>query len=290
MAVLEVLEDWAEETWDDDADGSRSYRAGYKVITDDPAEPASNVKNAIGIPARLSVHDEDASAFVTKRSAKRVGETRLLWEVIVTWENLANEPAENPLDDPVLIRWTSQLYTRPIVKDNNEEAIVNSAGDFFDPPPEKTYVLWTANIQFNVADRPAGLRTYAGAVNNGAITIDGDAIAAERARVVGLDITEFQSRNDIAFKTVTLAVECLDDADPDGYDLSLLDQGYRYKDGTELKDILIEDENGSEQRPSAPVLLDGNGEKLDDPSPSTAVFLNFSISKLADLTAFPGIT
>lgn len=57
-----------------------------------------------------------------------------------------------------------------------------------------------------------------------------------------------------------------------------------------LKDILIEDEDGNQARPSAPVLLDGIGGKLDDANLATAKFRPFVITRKADLTTFPGIT
>lgn len=289
MAITHVDRVWSGETFSDELSGAREYEILYRVISDDPEELAVAVRSHPDIAARGSTFEGDPDAYCTNRRATRREDTRLIWEVTASFAYLENEPEDNPLNDPVKIRWTSALYTRPVIRDNDGDAIVNSAGDYFDPPPEKTFVMWTANIQFNVANRPAGIRGYAGATNNATITIDGDAIAERRARVMGLDITEFQSRNEILFKTVTVAIECLDDDDSDGYDLVLMDQGYRIKSGGVLKDILIEDEDGNLNRPSAPMHLNGGGSLLTDPTPSTVVFRTFEVTKLADLSFFPGV-
>jgi hypothetical protein len=292
MAITSVERVWSGETFSDELSGAREYEIQYRVHSNDPEELAVTVRNHPDIAAKGSAFEGDPEAICTGRRATRPDNSRLIWDVTAAFAVQENpgQDNDNPLNDPVQIRWTSSLYTRPVIRDNDGDAIVNSAGDFFDPPPEKTFVMWTANIQFNVSARPAGIRAYAGAVNNDAITIDGDAIAARRARVMGLDITEYQYRNDIPFKTVTVAIDCLDDDDPDGFDLVLLDQGFRTKVAGVLKDILIEDEDNEWARPSSPVLLNGAGGQLGDPSPSSAVFLTFQVSKLRDLTYFPGVT
>jgi hypothetical protein len=289
MAIVSVDHVWSGETWSDDVTGPRGYEALYRVISNDPAESPQNVRAASGLPALGAAFATDASAFARRRRARRLDASRLVWEVTVTYEFGIEQPPESPLDEPVKIRWTSSLERIPAIKDLDGEAIVNSAGDYFDPPPEKDAVGWTIVIQYNAATVPTGILGFAGAVNNAGITVDGISIATERCRVVGLDISEIQERNDIEYRTVTLSLYALD-PDEDGFDLSLLDQGFRIKDGTDLKDILIEDEDGNENRPSSPVLLDGSGAKLSDPSPSTAVFMDYEVTRKKDLSAFPGIT
>lgn len=287
MSIVSVNHVWSGETWSDDIEGPRGYDELYRVITDNASENTQNIREAV--VALGTSYASDSAAFARRRTARRLDNTRLVWEVTVSYEFGIDEPEENPLNEPAKIRWTSSLERVPAIKDLNGEAIVNSAGDFFDPPPEKDVVVWTINIQFNENSVPANIRSYAGAVNNAAITVDGEPIAQERCRVVGLDISEVQERNDTLFRVITLAIATVDN-DDDGFDLSVLDQGFRINDGGTIKDILIEDEDGNEQRPSSPVLLDGSGAKLTDPSPSTAVFLDFETVRKRDLTIFPGIS
>lgn len=288
MAITACREVWRGETWSDSKDGSREYLMIFEVLSDDPLESAVTVRAHPDIPAQWSSYPDDIAALCVDRQGRRDDKSRLLWFVECKFE-WTNEEEEDPLDRTPKIRWTSQLFTKPVIKDRNGDACVNSAGDYFDPPLEADVVRWTANIQFNETSIPSNIRSYAGAINQSPITIDGEAIAAERARVIGLDISELQEENDVEFRSITLAIECRDD-DDDSFDLEPLDQGFRIKDGSDLKDILIEDEDGNMNRPSAPVLLDGSGGKLSDPSPTTAVFLNFEFPRRADLSIFPGIS
>lgn len=288
MAIVSVDHVWSGETWDDDVTGPRGYQALYRVVSDDPLESPQSVRTAAGLPVLGDAFPTDVSAFVRRRKARRLDSTRLVWEVDIEYEFGLEALPEN---DPAIIRWTSSLERVPAIKDINGEAIVNSAGDYFDPPPEKDLPIWTISIQFNASSIPTAIISYAGSVNDGAITIDGMSVAAEQAKIVGLDIGERQERNDIEFRTITLSIAVADDGDSSlNWDLSLLDQGFRIKDGTDLKDILIEDEDGNKNRPSCPVLLDGNGAKLTDPSPSTAVFMDYEVTQKLDFTVFPGIS
>jgi hypothetical protein len=276
--------------WDDDKSGGRSYRRTYDVHSDDPNETMVAVRQAL--PLAWEADPVDGAAVVVTRTAEQDPKARKLWRGEVIWEWAPEEDEdEDPLERDPKIRWTANRVLVPAIKDRDGDAIVNSAGDFFDPPPERPRTRWIANIQFNATVIPTNLRQYADAVNNAAITIDGEPVAAERAQVVGLDISEIQywGEDQTAYRSITLAVEVRDD-DDESFDLELIDQGYRITGyGGELEDILIPDEQGTLNRPSAPVLLNGSGGKLTNPSPSTAVFLTYDISNLRDLTVFPGI-
>lgn len=287
MAIISTTLIWSGETWSDELSGAREYERVVRVISDDPNESPAAVRAAV--TPLGTAYFADAAAFCKNRSARRIDESRLVWEVTATFATIENEEEPDPLNRAPKIRWTSQLITKPVLKDRNGNAVVNSAGDYFDPPVEAEFVRWTANIQFNATTIPANLRQYAGAISSGPITIDGEAVAAERAKVTGLDISDVLVENDIFYRSITLAVE-IRDADDDPFDVEALDQGFRIKDGTDLKDILIEDEDGNKNRPSAPVLLDGAGAKLSDPTPENAVFLTFQFLPRRDLTIFPGIS
>lgn len=364
MTITACNEVWRGESFSDTVEGGqREYTTVYQIISDDPAEQPSAVRAALAAVTGGSYPD-DAAAYPTKRSARRSDESRLVWEGEVNWEYKLADPSEPPLDRDPKIRWTSSLVSRVITQDINGNAVLNSAGDYFDPPIEAEFPRATATIQFNAAAVPVDTLAYMGAVNNAAVTIDGLAIAAERARVIGLDIGEEDEENDEAFRSVTVVVECRDATD-EGWDKAELDQGFRIRDTVEvagtlsartgdsvgtltitghgistgqgvdvywnsgsnarigcvagtvsgdnipitsgagdvlpasstsvfiitggLKDILIEDEDGNRQRPSAPVLLDGIGGKLENPNLSRAKYRPFVITRKVDLTVFPGI-
>lgn len=291
MSIISVSRVWHGETWSDEQDGTREFEEFYRVISDDPEESSYDVRFNAGLPVPWAAYPEDDRAICTGRSCRRPEASRLIWEVTLrySWSPEDDEDDENPLNKEPEIEWDSSSFTKAIIKDRDGNAITNSAGDYPDPPPEDEIIRWNILLQCNVPFVPAFIRQYAGAINESTIEIDGESIAAERARIVGMKISRWQTENDVDFRTVTLNIEARDDSDDD-YDLEMLDQGFRYKDGTELKDILIEDEDGTKHRPSAPILLDGNGEKLIDPSPTTAVFLIYPTKRLMDFTIFPGIS
>lgn len=286
MAILSVTRVWHGETWSDGKKGAREYEELYRVVTDDPNTTALAVR--VAVPVYIGdFYSDDPAARCTARSAKRHQDSREVWEVTVTYayEPGDEDEVENPLAKPVLIRWTAAQYTKPCVKDRNDEAVVNSAGDYFDPPPEIEDVRWQVTAQVNWASVPAAILNYAGRVNSAAFTIDGVSILAGKARVAALDISERQIENDIPFRTVTITYELR----AEGFDLELLDQGFRIKDGSDLKDILIEDEDGNMARPSSPVLLDGAGNQLSNPSPANAVFLTYEALPQAAFSGLPGV-
>lgn len=294
MAITAVREVWRGETWSDSKDGSREYLMQFEVLSDDPEESPATIRAHPDIPAQWSVYPDDAAAICVDRQGRRDDRSRLLHvvECRFRWspEDARDDDEPDPIEREPRIRWTSQSLMIPVIRDNTGKAITNSAGDYPDPPPEHEIIRWIVNIQFNATVIPANIRQYKGAVNNAAITIDGEPIAAERAKIVGLDISEKQVENETEFRSITLAVEIRDDND-ESFDLEILDQGLRTKEPSsgEPIDILISDEEGKLQRPSAPVMLDGHGQKLDNPNPSTAVFLPYTFANLKDLTIFPGI-
>lgn len=290
MAVTEV--NLTGQGWSDEKDGTRTYTRTYDVHTDDPDDTMVEVRAAL--PLNWDADPVDGAAIVVTRNAEQDKERRMLWRGSVEWkwspEDAEDDEEPDPLDRSPKIRWTSRLERNTVEKSRDGKACLNSAGDYFDPPLEADFARWTANIQFNATSIPSDIRTYAGAVNSGAIEIDGEPVAAERARIIGLDIGEVQVENEVAFRSITLAVEVRDDDDED-YELHPLDQGYRVIDGTERKDILIEDTDGNLNRPTSPVLLNGSGTQLADPDPDNAVFLDIQnpAIRLKDLTIFPGI-
>lgn len=292
MAVTSIWHVWSGETWDDDAEGARSYTELYRVTSNDPAESPQAIKAAVGGPG--TAHPTDPTAFLRSRSASRSSESRLVWEVTLTYgfdPKDPDDPVDNPLNEPTKYRWTAGAYTKPTIKDRNDDAVVNSAGDYFDPPPEVEEPRWSVNVQKNVASVPLAVLTYAGRVNSAGFTVDGVSVLAEKAKIIALDISEYQEKNDIGYRVFTYTVEFREE----GWGLEVLDQGYRIidpADATKRVDILVDDEETppGKQRPSVPVLLNGAGGKLANPSPTTAVFLTFPVHKTLDFTVLPGIS
>jgi len=272
MTILSANEIWSGQTGSDEKSGAVSYETEYQIISDTPTELITVVASVL--PALGTAYAADPKATVENRSISRRSDTREVWEATVTYSYDPKDPdeyEEDPTQEPAKIRWTSSLEVEPIFKDRADKAIVNSAGDYFDPPIEYPIARWQVNVQKNVAVVPVGILDLAGSISSASYTVDGVSVEARKSRLVALEISDEQERNDITFRTITMGIEF----SKDEYLVTPLDQGYRIKDGTTLKDILIADEDGNEQRPSAPVLLDGSGAKLANPNTDNAVFLEF---------------
>lgn len=272
MAILSVDEAWRGKSWSDRLDGSREYERVFNVLSDDPNESAATVRTASGLPLPGAVYPDDAAAYVIDRSARQPDESTLLWEVTVTYAFQVEEP-EDPLDMNPVIRWESGLYTRAIHRDKDGDAITNSAGDFFDPPSMAEFPVAQVTVTKNLTAVPSAILTIIGAVNTDAFTIDGVSVGIGNARISAVSISEVKIEQETAFRQVTLGIELRNG----GWKLARLDEGLRIKDGTELKDIIVKDEDGNEERASSPLPLDGAGGRLSDPTPANAEFREFDI-------------
>jgi hypothetical protein len=70
--------------------------------------------------------------------------------------------------------------------------------------------------------------------------------------------------------------------------LKVLDQGLRYKSGSDRKHIM---DQSSPPRPvSSPRLLDGAGAVLSDPTPDNAKYQDFTVYYARNFSVLPGVT
>lgn len=213
------------------------------------------------------------------------------WEIDATY---SSEPlskseqeseVENPLERPAKVKWKTNQYRKAVVKDKNGNAITNSAGDYFDPPPEIDSSHWTVTVTKNVAAVPQFILDYDNAINTNSFSIQGVSVAQFVAKLMDIDIGEVQTEGDFVFLVFTYSMEFRPD---ELWGLSELDQGMRFKSGNDRKQIL---DNSSPPRPiTTPKLLDGNGAVLSNPTPETAVFRDFDVYKERDFSVLPGIS
>jgi hypothetical protein len=202
-----------------------------------------------------------------------------------------NQP-ENPLDKPAEYDWRTNRYTKTIYADINNAAIVNSAGEYFDPPPEVELFFWTVQVTKNVPGIPAYILNVAegGPVNSAAFTIQGIAVGVGIARMVEMSIGRMQTaqvgNTTVNFFPLGYTLEFREQ----GWQLSLLDQGLRqldYVDNT--KRIAIKDDGVPPRVVSKPWPLDGAGSKLANPLPTNCFALDFTYCFPFDFNTLPGI-
>lgn len=199
---------------------------------------------------------------------------------------------ENPLLRPAKITWRTNQYRQAIDKDITGKAILNSAGDYFDPPIEVDRSRWTASVSKNVATVPSYLLDYADAINNNSFSISGLSVEQYTAKVQDISISELKIEGDVLYYEFSYSLEFRREK---WQPFEVLDQGMRHKvlltEGgqtvSHLEHIL---DAGKPRRPvSSPVLLDGQGQKLNNPNPNNAFFQKFSVYYARSFSVLPGL-
>lgn len=202
------------------------------------------------------------------------------------------ENEENPLLRPAKIQWRTNQYRQAIDKDITGKAILNSAGDYFDPPVEVDRSRWTASVSKNVATVPGYLLDYADAINNNSFFISGLSVEQYTAKVQDISISELKIEGDVLYYEFSYSLEFRREK---WQPFEVLDQGMRHKvlltEGgqtvSHLEHIL---DAGKPRRPvSSPVLLDGQGQKLNNPNPSNAFFQKFTVYYARSFSVLPGL-
>lgn len=195
-------------------------------------------------------------------------DSREVWRVIGTYKKTTfDENAANPLEQPSQISWGSNAYIEPVVKDIDGNAVVNSAGQPFDPPLTEERRTLVATVTYNRENwDPTIALDFENTVNVPATTIGQVNVGERQARImeIGSDQDTFE---DIVYHKVTIRVEMR----PLVWDREVLDQGIFGLDGSGNLVRLATDDG---EEVTEPLLLNGSGEKLD-PQTSTPVFLTF---------------
>lgn len=202
----------------------------------------------------------------------------------------------DPLNEPAVEAWSSQLLQVGIQKDVSGNAIVNYAKRPYEPPPTDWQAVAVFNKQHNVAAFvPADISGFVNRVNS--IAFEGFnarqcicmSITAERRwRQWRVDASSaFQTTE---YWAVSTEIHCIDNADdPDPidaaigpWDLYLLQQDIMELDSTTGEPVEIMDDNGMPVREPQPI--DESGKLVPAASrPGGIVFRGHAIKKTADL-------
>ena len=135
------------------SDWKREYKRVFQVTTISPTVGAATVRNSIGVSIGNpydttdgvgTVADEwterDPGSYVNSIMAAQSGGDDgdgMNWFVTVSYGGY--DPTvfpENPLHRPVTVDWDFAQFQRTVDEDETGTPVVNSAGDYFDPPVE----------------------------------------------------------------------------------------------------------------------------------------------------------
>lgn len=234
----------------------------------------------------LSTHPDDARFLCKRLAGKQDTRSPLHWRVTADYDTKPwdNDDEENPLDRRTKVSWSTVKYQKAIEKDRDGEAILNSAGDYFDPPPLKDVSRWTATITKNLDAIPTAIFDYPDAINDADWTLQGITIPQHTAKIIGIQISDLQKEGDVEFYTFTYTVEFDSVHQWKG---KYLNQGYYY-----LTDPAVSPRNRKRCRvdgrdSASPQLLDGDGQQIADPSPSNATFEEYDVETELNFSVLP---
>ncbi len=194
------------------------------------------------------------------------------------------EVSDNPLNEPARISWSGENFQQVAVVDIDDNPILNSAGDPYDPPLMKDFSRPVATIRKNISSAPAWILTSHDAINSDEFVIDGLTCLVGKAKLKRADISEPQTKNGVTYRELTLVIHF----SKDGWTRKVLDAGFRRKyNDTERELITITAEDGTQQYPPSPVPLDGSGVELTDPTPSTCVYNSHELDESIPFSSLP---
>jgi len=289
MAVVSVneLADYRRATENLTPDMSaRTYQRVFLVRTDDKNDGPLVAKSDPAIPLQGDPYPGDARAFCKNKSVEPFAPP-MAWHVVCEYSSewVINP---NPLNDPALISWKAEQFERPVWRDRNGFAILNSVGDFFQTLPVMDDSHFVVSVKKNLAAVPVWVATYQDAINISPFTVDGILVGTGLGKLQALNIGETQERNGIQYRVLSYDIHLREE----GWDLEILDMGFTRKGDYTLgedptKNYSAAPRDGDQTSSESAVLLDGAGGKLSPANPLTAVFLPFSVYPQKNFNMLP---
>ncbi len=265
------------------SDWKRHYKRTWRVQTDSPSTSAIEVAQASGIPIIgdayfISLAHRDLGAYVQEVSVEEESEDGKAWIVTVTWGPY--NPSEFPKDPtswPLRVNWSAVQWKRGIIKDQDGNAILNSANDPFEEAAERDDSRTTFTVVRNEPTYDPQIAAQYRDHLNAAAFCGFAAKCVKCNRIEGeLKYDSDAGTADGYYVEVTYVFEVNDK----GWDLKPVDQGYASVDGSGIKTEFL-DKMGT--RLSKPQLLDGSGGLLAHGS--DPVYLSYRLYDTADFAA-----
>lgn len=202
---------------------------------------------------------------------------RLVWDITGSYQERPDrerDEAQNPLEEPTTLSWSSEARAIALSKDKDGNAIVNSAGQPFDPPLTGDTHTLVATIKYNSAEfNPVLGVDFQDAVNEAATVVGNVNAGARMAKVLEIGAEE-RFFEDIIYWEATIKVGLRRET----WDRVVMDMGvYSLDDDGKIVRAITED--GEEA--TEPLKLDGSG-KILDPQTAPAVFRTFRVAAEKD--------
>jgi hypothetical protein len=166
----------------------------------------------------------------------------------------ATQQPENPIDRDPKVSWGGDQFETPAIQDIvTGNAILNTAGDPFDPPKMIDDSRLVVTVDYALASVPTWILDYRNSVNAAAFTIEGIAVGIKEAKLSDVTVSAWEWDKTYRHRKVRLTLH-LNDKD---WRSRPLNEGlHEIKDGKKQR-VLI---NGHEA--AQPVPLDINGLEI----------------------------
>ncbi len=219
-------------------------------------------------------------AFLKSLTPKARAGSRLIWDVTGAYEERPDrqpDEAENPLEEPTTLSWSSEARSVAESKDKDGKAIVNSAGQQFDPPLTGDRHTLVATLRYNSAVfNPVLGVDFQDSVNEAATTVGNVNINPRQGKILEIG-SEERFFEDLIYWEVTIKVGLRRET----WDRVVLDMGiYGLDDDGKIVRLITED--GEEA--TEPLKLNGSGKVLD-PQTAPAAFRTFRVAKEKNFAA-----
>ncbi len=170
-----------------DSNGAASLIDLYVAVMDTPWDTRRQLVEALPALQRGATHATEAGLYVNGFEAKQDANSAI-WRLRVTYTDQFD--ADNPLAKPAEVHMKSQRGTTYTLLDNKGRIMLNTAGTPFEPQ-EKGETLWVISVKKNVADYPAWLLEYPGAINKDAVRIRKLSCRPGTLSLTGLSIPDY---------------------------------------------------------------------------------------------------
>jgi hypothetical protein len=237
----------------------------------------------------LDTHPTNPAFLCRRVNIDQDTDNPLVWVATATYSaapvselQLSTQEAPNPLLRRAEFAWSTTFYQQAVDQDLDGDAIVNSAGDPYDPPVEIQRSRFVCTISKNVIGIPSWALQYENAVNNDNFSIDGLQVPQYVARLSGIGLSSLKREKiatgiEFEYRVFTCKIELNAQK---WHPLRVLDIGYRKKDGQERKPFTEKTVAGVDRVVTTPVLMNGQGDKLVPPLRTNAVYNDFKVYPL----------
>lgn len=193
MSVLSAKEDFqARESGTklSEKKATTTHKRRWIVQTTTVTDSGAIALSAAGLPKPYDKHPDDSSCFAIEISAKPRAGHPTVWDVVVTYSSdqpnqdpgKPGDPSKDPTLLPTRYALSYTTITRALDRDYFKEdangnpigdPIVNSVGEYFDPPLESDQYLPVIIVEKNCDFFASTLSDWSGAINENQLIING---------------------------------------------------------------------------------------------------------------------